>query len=348
MKTIGQVFGYAAFSMLVVLELSGCGSPPPPKSAKHEIEEAETAMEEGDSRMRRAEYDEAKTQFDKAMDAIARGMDIAGETETMRLENLRRELIGKRNDADINAHKKALAATTKPKSAPATAVAQADPDAEKRAAEKAKDAALAEANKGALSAIAAPKPARKVDEPEDTGDVAAIKAKKKDADGGDEKPAASAVKDDPTGVFPNVTADSKPFQIIKMQRIGKFVVAFCQVYNKTEDSKRITVANFFKDHDNQEMIPSRTTVSFPYEHFSLKVKDLIADQSVRNLTPDTEEIPGQKFLNFVSVGECTTEELAGKVAKVYIKVTYTDGTNFDDTYANNMVTPKIEPSLKLK
>ena len=76
----------------------------------------------------------------------------------------------------------------------------------KRAAEKAKQAELDKANSNMVAQLGKANAPKKNDEPEDAGEVA-VKPKNK-AGGGDDaeaKPEAPKQKDDPTGVFPNVT-----------------------------------------------------------------------------------------------------------------------------------------------
>lgn len=339
MKKLLQTVGCATLFALMSIELSGCGTPPPPPSAKKQIGTAEEAIETGNSMVRHQQFDLAVVEYERALSEIRSVEGWARGNEASRLGVLKDEARSKKVSAEFEGKRKASEAALRVKS-PATdpkAAPVVDAAAEKMKADKVKEAELAASNKAALDSIGkAPKIAKK-DEPEDAGDVAATKAKKPEA-GPDGEPAPAAVKAPPkdkNGIYQNVDENTPPLVIAKLQRIGKFVVAYCQIYNKTNDGKRISVYNFFKDRDNQIAIPQLTTASFPYERFSTKVKDLIADQSVHNLAPNSEEVNGGEYLQFVSVGECATDELAGKVAKLYLDVRFSDGTKVDLTSAES-------------
>ena len=338
-------FHFAVCSFILAagaIELSGCASPPPPPTAKKQIENAEEAIESGKTLFRLKQYELAVVEFDKALSEVRSAEGFATGNEATRLSVLKDEARSKKVASEFEASRKASEASVRMK-APGTspnAVPTVDPDIAKRKAEQAKEAEIAAGAKDALDAInKAPKSAKKIDEPEDTGDVAAnAKAKEPKAgaaaaSGDPEAPPVKVPPKDKNGIFANVDENTPVIVIPKLMRIGRFVLAYCQIYNKTNDGKRITIYNYFKDHDNQIVIQPLTTASFPYDRFSAKVKDLIGDQSVRNLAPDTEAINGQEFLQFVSVGECNNEEVAKRVVKLYLDVRFSDGTKADLTSA---------------
>ncbi len=345
MKTIGHVIFVTAFLVLGAVELSGCGSPPPVRTAKKDVEEAQTALDEGVSKLRRGEFDDAKAQFDRAINAAVKGLDYASEIEAMSLKSMKADAISKKNDCDIAAKKKAQELAAKPKSAAtstAAVVAQVDPEAVKRAAEKAKEAKIAEENKQ-LNVIATPKTVKKVDEPEDAGDAAATKGKEPAKEG--DEAAAPAKPKDPNGIYPDVTPATPAVSIVKFVKQGRFTLAYCQYYNKTDDAKRITVSNYFKTSDNQEAIRAQTAPTFAYDHFSTKVKDLIENQSAHLFTVDSEEVPAGESLRFVSVGESDNEAKAANVAKIYVSVRQSDGKVVDATGPAGMPSTITKPSI---
>ena len=327
----------ALSATISVLFLSGCGAPPvAPKSAKSEIGAASSAIETAKMLAARGQYEQAKNEYERAMEEIAKGEKFASGTDLTQLLNLKKEARQKKTEMET----KSMTAVAPAKKAPATDAPKVeDPEIALKKAEQAKAAELAAQNKDALVLAPSKSAKSKVDEPEDAGDVAAADktgkgkspgAKSTDADAG--KP-----KTDKSGIFPVVTDASPPLEIVKVQRFGKFVVAYCQLHNNTNNGKRVTVATFFKNRDNQDVIEPRTTAAFPFDHFSTTVKDLIGDQSVRNLAPNAEEVGGHEFLQFVCVGESNNEELAKAVAKAYVNVLFNDGTSAEATSAESAV-----------
>ena len=80
---------------------------------------------------------------------------------------------------------------------------------------------------------------------------------------------------------------------------------------------------------------------------AVEAKDLIEGQSVRNIAPDKEEINGHEFLQFVSVGECSNEDTAARVTKIYVEVRLSDGTKIEATGPEGGNAASM-PDLKLK
>ncbi len=326
---------------VVFMMLSGCGNPPPPaKSAKNEIRTATEAMDTAQAMAAKKSYDRAMTEYDRALEAISKGESFAQGTELTQLTSMKREARSKRIDME----NKALMAPPPPKKTAATEVAKAeDPEAARKKAAEAEAARVAAANKKAESEIlnvAKPAVKPKPDEPEE------VEVKKKPEEKKPEEVADPAKpKKDKSGIFNEVTDKSPPLEIAKVERIGRFTLAYCQLHNNTDNGRRITVAAFFKDNDNQILLKPPATVSFPFERFSTKVKDLIGDQSVRNLTPNTEEVPGHQYLQFVCVGESTAEDLAKKVAKVYVNVLFNDGKQVEATSVPTMAN-EVDNALK--
>ncbi|MEI6231657.1 MAG: hypothetical protein WCT04_01290 [Planctomycetota bacterium] len=340
MKKVSYVLGWTLLLAVAVLDLSGCGSPPVVKTAKKQISAAEEAIESGNSLARYKKHELAVVEYEKALGEIRSAEGFAIGNEAARLTVLKEEARSKKVASEFKAKEVAGEANAKARQATTSSapVATVDQDAVKRKAEAVKDAEMAASKKEALEAIGkTPKAAKKVDEPEDAGDVAAnAKTKAPAKDGDPAEPAAAPKKEplkDKNGIFANIDENTPPLVIAKLQRIGKFVFAYCQIYNKSNDGKRITVYNFFKDRDNQLVVPQLTTASFPYDRFSAKVKDLIGDQSVRNLAPNSEEINGGEYLQFVSVGECDNEAKAQSVVKLYLDVRFSDGTRAEFTSA---------------
>ncbi|HLX64625.1 MAG TPA: hypothetical protein VKX17_25355 [Planctomycetota bacterium] len=322
--------------IVLALELTGCGSPPPPpRSAKAEISDAENAVAVADALCQRGAYDQAKTQYETAMSAISKGQTFAAGSEKDRLESLRTDVHKKKLECEDLARRAEVAAANKPKTAavPTAKSVGVDPEVEKRNAEIAKAVADAKRKKEIEADISAAAPKKKADEPEDAGEVAANrkdKAKPKAGDAASDD-AAKAPTKDKNGIFPDVTDASPELQVVKLQHIGKFVVAYVQLFNKATDGRRFSVGNFFKSSDNQNLLDARQAYSFPYDRFSLKAKDLLGDQPVNPYTADSAGVDGQGVAQFVSVGEFPTEEAAARVTKLYVLVRYGDGKTVEAT-----------------
>lgn len=351
MKTLIRMVGCAMLLVLASAEMTGCGAPPVVQSAKKQIEAADSAIESGNNLVRLHQYELAVAEFDKALSEIRKAEGFATGNEATRLSVLKKDALKLKIDNEFAAQKKSgeAAAKFKPLTPTATGPVAQDPEVAKRAATKVKEAEQAARDKEVLAAISTTKPAKKAEEPPEDAVDAAVgkpKASKPAADGEADAPAVKVKPKDKNGIYADVTDSTPPLQIAKLMRVGKFVVAYCQIFNKTDDGKRVTVYNFFKDRDNQIAIPQLTTASFPYERFSPKVKDLIGDQSVRNLAPNSEEVPGHDVLQFVSVGECNTEELASKVVKLFLDVRLSDGTRLELTGPDGGAAPM--PTLKIK
>jgi hypothetical protein len=326
-------------SLAGIIELSGCGSPPPPtRSAKAEISSAESAIQSGDALCKHKSYDQAKIEYEHAIADISKAQGSADDIDGARLSALLREALDKKVICEQNARRLANELAVKPRipaAPPAVSTTPVlDPEAIKLAEAKAREA-KATAEQKALQLSNTTK--KKIEEPEDAGDVtAAAKAKDKakaaaGAEGTEPEANPKAALKDKAGIFPNVTESSPPLQVVKLTRVGKFVVAYVQLFNKGDDGKRFSVASFFKNSDNQVVIESQLAHSYPYENFSLKVKDLIGDQPVRTFTANSEEVGGHDWVQFVCVGECASDEAALKVVKVYVKVMFNDGKGVDAT-----------------
>ena len=334
-----------AWTVLLALGLAflpGCGSPPPPpKSAKSDIKAAEDAMEAGALMYKRQQYVVAQTFYETALAKISDGESYATGTELTYLHNLKDDARAKKIDCDSmalahpeRANKPAVVAEVKTGAAVLTEAALKEAE-EKKAAE---------AQRKSLEAVASTLPSKSAKKPEAGDDT---EPEKKTAKSDTKTDAAPAPKKDKNGIFSDVTESSPALQVVKLIQKGKFVVAYVQGYNKSPDGRRITVATFFKNRDNQEAIPTRTVASFPYEHFSTNVADLISDQSVHNLTPNSDEAPANSGFQFVCVGEANTDDLAKQVVKAYIVVNFNDGTAIETTGPENSPANAI-PALNLK
>lgn len=335
MNKTNALFINAICMGVVFMMLAGCSNPPPrAKSAKSEIKTAAEAMETAQVLASKKSYDRAITEYDRALEAISKGESYAQGTELTELNSMKKEARSKRIDMET----KAMLAPPAPKKPAATEVAKAeDPEAVKKKAAEAEAVRVAAAQKKAETEILnVSKPAAKP-KPDEPEEVEVKTTKKTEEKKSEEMADPAKPKKDKSGIFNEVTDKSPALEIAKLERVGKFSLAYCQLYNSGDNGKRITVATFFKNRDNQEVIRPLTVAAFPFDRFSAKVKDLIADQSVRNLTPNSEEVPGHQYLQFVCVGESASEDVAKSVAKVYVNVMYSDGKQVDATSAPTAV-----------
>ena len=302
-------------------------------------------MEAGALMYKRQQYVVAQTFYETALNKIADGESYAKGIELTHLHDLKEDARAKKIDCDSMALAHPQRAKPAASAEPKAGVAVLSEAARKEAEEK----KAAEAQRKSLDSVATALPAQTPKKPEAGDDTDPDKDKKSakpeaKAGGDDAKP---VVKKDKNGIYPEITGASSALQIVKLMQKGKFVVAYAQLYNKSPDGKRISVAVFFKNRDNQETIPARTVACFPYEHFSTNVQDLIADQSVHNLTANSDEVVGNSEFQFVCVGEANTDELAKQVVKAYVVVSYSDGTSAETTGPENSPANAI-PALKLK
>src|SRR5438094_475724 len=104
----------AALLLAFALALSvigGCGSPPPPRSAKTEIKAAEEAMESGRLLAKGGKYDLAKSEYERALGEINNGEAFATGSELAQLGDLKQEARKRKIDCET----RALEAAARPK-----------------------------------------------------------------------------------------------------------------------------------------------------------------------------------------------------------------------------------------
>jgi hypothetical protein len=126
--------------------------------------------------------------------------------------------------------------------------------------------------------------------------------------------------------YPAVTDKSPELQVIKLGYAGtKYVYAYIQLYNKDDNGRTINkVAAWFKDKDNQTLIPDTACYTFPFEGFRPTAKDMIGDQGTDALTLGSHKIDGQAARRFVVIGE---GDRAKDCKHMDVKVIYDGGTN---------------------
>src|SRR5262249_8010856 len=91
----------------------------------------------------------------------------------------------------------------------------------------------------------------------------------------------------------------------------------------SEDGKRInSVAVFFKDKDNQNLIDERSVAVFPFEGFRDSAKDMFS-QGSDALTLGSATVDGRAVKRFVAVGGHGSRPK--DVKKATVKVIYQEG-----------------------
>jgi hypothetical protein len=342
-KKAGFGKGLAAASILAVF-ISGCGDPPPPpKRADNEIRSGQNSMESGDTFYRKGDYNSAMSSYNSALASINEGRKFAVNTDKTTLDNMYKDVQDKIADAEAaqmrakseppkvkpvsDQSKKDDEKAAKEKAAKEKAEAAEKKKADDEAKELAKLANAGKDSKGgkveeapATTAAAADASKAKPDAAKDPKAAAA------DAEGEEKKAAAEAA----TAIlkakepYPAVTEKSPEIEVIKIGYSGtKYVYAYIQLYNKDENGKTINkVAAYFKDKDNQTIIPDNSAYTFPFEAFRPNAKDMIGDQNGDALTLGSAKIDGNSAKRYVVIGE---GDRAKDVKKVAVKVMYDDG-----------------------
>ncbi len=328
---------FALFGTLL-LAATGCGdSAPARKGASKQIEQAKDAIAAGDMACVGKDYAVALTHYKNAQEAISDGKQNSTDAEDSTLRLLGDSLRAKIDEAELKQ------ITDKPKEKTVVgAEIQKQDDAEKKklAEDKAKADALAKkeaekkaAMEKALAQTDTSKQTKKEDDGGATPPASPVAGgdKPKDATqtkggGGDDAPEK---KDPDAGAiapakapYPAVTDKTEEVQIVKMGTAGRFVWAYFQLYNKSENGHRIsTVSTVFKDSDNQALI-NNGIACFPFEGFRTGIKDMIGDQGADALTLGSDSIDGGAVRRYVVVGE---HDRAKDVKRVTIQVMYQDG-----------------------
>jgi hypothetical protein len=334
-----------SISLLVsVLLLSGCGGGVKPiKSANKEIDEAERALESARNWKRQAEYDAATDSLRRAEDAVKSGRAFASGPEAKRLTNLGLEIIDEKSSVESAR----ITAPKKREEKPVNVAVSEDPEeAKQKAAAEKKKKEDAEAAKRKLEddarLNAATKAANtKKKEDDDTGKTVDVNP----ASGGKTEPGQPKEPEKPKGIgpYPAITTESPALDIIKIENRDKFALAYFQLYNKGEKGKRLMdIKVYFKDKDNQTLIPAQMCVVCPYSELSLKKKDL-TDQS-DTFTMGSAAVDGGGDARFVAIGE---HDRARDVRKVGISVGYDDGSRESQTGPSKPEAAP-DPGIKLK
>lgn len=308
-----------------LLFLNGCGSePPPPRSFKAEISNVESNMMAGDVRAKNNSHEEALNLYRQSMDIIRKTKLDAEGSELARLKTLEEEIRGKMR---LSESRKLMVAAG-PVAKPTTAVAGEDIAAkqERDAAEAKKkaDAANAKERKKTedlLKAAEAPKvKGGKEEESEPATAGKAEGAKKADGEAADDGIPADAkvIVSKANGPFPAVTDKSPEVEIPKMEIRGNYIIAYVQVYNKSNDGMRIDTqpAVFFKDGNSNVLIQPQAVACFLYNGFKADAKDPM-EQGVAVITTGSHSIDGNASLQFVAVGQAPS---AAKCQSVSVKV----------------------------
>lgn len=310
-----------------LLFLNGCGSePPPPRSFKAEISNVESAMSNGDGLARNNSHEDALNRYRAGMEIIRKAKLDAEGSELARLKTLEEDLRAKIRNSEVRKLTVAVAPATK---AP---VAQGEDLAAKQLREEAEakkkaDAANAKERKKAedlLKAAEAPKvKAGKQEEESEAATAATGKggeaAKKGEEAAADGVPAdAKIIISKAQGPYPAVTDKSPDVEISKMEIRGNSIIAYVQVYNRSNDGMRIDTqpAVFFKDANSNVMIQPQAVACFLYNGFKADAKDPM-EQGVAVITTGSHSIDGNAAFQFVAVGQNPN---ASKCQSVSVKV----------------------------
>ncbi len=329
----------ASFSAML---LTGCGeSAPTKKGAAKELEQAQDLVDAGTSNANSKDYATALVQFNNAKSRIEEARPNATSDEMRTLNSLADTVRRKISDTE---YKKMT--DTKPAVKPVDDTIRKEEEEEKKKAAADKKKAEEEAKKAAEQKAKLEKALTQHDtgsgkKDDDTGAAGLPPTKtaggdKKPDDKGGDKPkgdkgdeAAAEPKEDPNAIekakppYPAVTDKSEEVEVIKIGTRGKYVWAYFQVFNKSEDGKRIsTVAAYFKDKDNQSLIDERGVAVFPFEGFRDSNKDMFS-QGSDALTLGSATVDGRAVKRFVAVGE--HESRAKDVKKATVKVIFQEG-----------------------
>jgi hypothetical protein len=338
MNTSARWISTATLAGVLAFMAVGCGdTPSPPKGADAEISAARSMVDSGDSAVRSRDYPRAISMYKGAKDKIEEARSKAKESELSAVKSLTASIREKIDDAELKqvtdkVEPKVPVVTEVKKQEDAEAKQKAE-EAKKKAEEEKKIAAAREKNEKLLSRKDSS--GSKQDEDPAVAKSGGDKGGDKKGPGEDKKPAgddADAGPAKPEGdpaiapakpPYPAVTDKSPEVQIIKIATKGNFVYAYFQLFNKTEDDRRINVINaFFKDKDNQTMI-DHGAVTFPFEGFKLDThKDMIGEQVIDALTLGSDVVAGRGVRRYVVVGE---HDRAKDIKKVALQVVWQSG-----------------------
>lgn len=329
-----------------VLEFMGCAAPPPPRSAKNDIKAADDAMESGKLMYQRKQYELAGGYYQTALEKIGAAEMYASGNERTLLRDMKTDAQSKKIECDSLALSHPSHSLSKPAPVEEAKPAAGLTDAARKEEDAKKKAEAQQKSLDAASVSLPSKSSKKEEGVEEPAEAVSKKMAKTEKPEGSEE--VKQPPKDKNGIFPDLGSNPPPLQVVKLVQKGKFVVAYFRLFNNTDQGKRISLTTFFKNRDNQDVIEPRTTAVFPYERFSTKVADPIADQSIHNLTANSDESAAHQAFDLVSVGEANTEDAAKTVAKAYIVVRFDDGTTVDATGPD--VTGKMTtiPGVKLK
>ena len=329
-------FNLSACALTMAL-LSGCGETPPPPSAAKEINAAQDAIDTAKVLQGKGKFKEALDQYTEAREQINKGKAIAEGTELKTLKNMDDDVREKLFSVETRVS--AMKEPEKPKTVAAAKgvdVAEATRKAEDARKKKESDKARA-----ASQDIAA-----KLEIKEDK---AAQVAKQDDSDDAPDKkkPEGNAIVENikaaNTGPFPEVTEKSPPVEIVKLFSKGEYVFAYIQLYNNTEQGKRIMAGNiFFKNKDNQVMINPASTGVFLFQNFKADAKDPF-EQPTAALTSGSMQVTGMEGLRLVAVGQ---HPKAAEVRKIGVKFVFDQGASVTATGPEGNVDTPVPPILK--
>ncbi len=324
-----------------VLLISGCGGPPPVKSAAKEIDEAERDMKSAARYASEGNYDSALSTCKQAQEPITKGKSFATGVELTKLNNLNDDM---RNQLNIYAIKKTTQA--KPVTAnvgPASDVL--DPAEVKRREAVRKEALeqerLKKAEEEKKSVLVEAKKLPKADDPEDAADGGAVAdagvagvAKADKADGGD-APKKS------TGLFPAITEKSPPVEIVKVLVRDRAAVAYVQVYVPGDQTRRImAVVATFKDKDHND-ICDNNMLAYEYKGFAASNPDpTIQHSNVVGITMGSHELRSHQSLQ---IAIPVSHPKARDIKMVFVKIAYQDG---EPDRTDVVVTPDALPPQK--
>jgi hypothetical protein len=323
-------------SALTLVILTGCGSPPPPPpSAAKDIDEAKTNLDTARSMEKMGQLDASIAAYERAKEAIGRGKEIAEGSELSQLNSMEDEArakvsalrIKKINLASQPEKPKVVAATNSATSEDPEEKKKREADAieKKRKAEAAKTTAALDATfqKGVTVGKAKEKtadddePAAKTEKPaKKEGDDDAAAA------GGEAAPKGKPIKE-AKGPFPAITEQSPEMEIVKLQVKGKYAIAYFQVYNKSQNGRRImNQAVYFKNANGQEIVNAPSVGVYPYNGFKADIADP-STQSLDGLTTGSHQITGGEGMQFAAVG---TSDSVSQCKSVGIIMVFDDGT----------------------
>jgi hypothetical protein len=317
--------------------LSGCGGPPVAvKSAKSEIESAKKAIESAECLSAKGQYRESISEYERAQKLISEAKGKASDSEKKKLKEMDEGVSKSISEVRVLDTKKG-----EPKVKPvdtSNQIKAEDPEEvrKREAAEKKKKEDEETAKRNAkIDADAkrrdeAMKGAKKTTKDEDETPPAAANPAAKpgeaaaegEGDGeGPDKAAKGGVIAKALGPYAAVTKDTPEFVVAKLEKRGKYVMAFIQIFNKLENERRISgVATYFKDGDNALLIDERQVIAYQYDGFKAAASDPTT-QDCPGLTMGSHTVPEMNVLRFVVVAE---HNRAADVKKVGVNVSFQD------------------------